>query len=304
MVQKFSRYLWLTLVLVTMLALAVGCQGAGTEPPPSPTEAVATAVAVAEDVVTDYPLAATAWELDYFGPPADSVPLLPETRASVNYLWDRYAGFDGCNWFMGVYAATIGGDLRMMTPARTLNVCEPEAVNEQSTLYDSALLNVVEYAIEGEQLIANTTGSQRLLTYSPAAPVPMPGTEWELKFWGLPDDDQWSPVLLESMTTIVFGETGEASGSGGCNTYTVSYEGDLQIEKVLEATDTYAELPTLNFGPIASQMVACAEPEDIMDQEQGFFIALGEIEYYLKLGGMMIMFDADGMPLLMFGARN
>ncbi len=132
----------------------------------------------------------------------------------------------------------------------------------------------------------------------------MPGTEWDLGFWWNAEREQWAPVALESRTFIVFSEEGEASGSGGCNDYTVSYEGDLQIEKVMEATDTYAELPSLTFGPIAAQMAECAEPEGIMEQEQGYFTALGSVAYYFKLGGMQLMLDADGAPLLLFGARN
>jgi heat shock protein HslJ len=73
---------------------------------------------------------------------------------------------------------------------------------------------------------------------------------------------------------------------------------------VMEATDTYAELPTLTFGPIASQMVACAEPEGIMDQEQGYFTVLSSVAYYFKLGGMLMLLDAEGNPLLLFSAHN
>jgi hypothetical protein len=59
------------------------------------------------------------------------------------------------------------------------------------------------------------------------------------------------------MTTISSGEEGEASGSGGCNNYTVSYVGNLQLEKVMEVTETHAELPELTFGPVTSQMAEC-----------------------------------------------
>ncbi len=192
----------------------------------------------------------------------------------------------------------------MMTPSSTPTICEPEELYEQSATFGLSLLNVTEYSIEGEQLIANTVEDQRMLTFNPATPVPMPGTEWELKLWWLADREQWNPVIPRSMTTITFGEDGEASGLGGCNRYKVSFTGDLQIEKVMEATDTYAELPTLTFGPVAAQMAACAEPEGIMDQEQGFFISLNSVAYYFKLGGMMLMLDAEGTPLLMFAARN
>lgn len=304
MEQQKWRAIWLTLMVIVLLTLSVGCGPAEPEATPGPTEAVATTVASVDETVAAYPLAVTAWDLDYFGTPEEPLAMLPNTRATVVYFWERYTGFDGCNWFLGVYSATPEGELRMQTPASTPNLCGPEELHQQSALYTSSLLNATAYQLDGEQLIANTTNNQRLLTFNPAAPVPMPGTEWGLSFWWQADREQWKPVVPTSATNIAFGEGGEASGSGGCNNYTVSYEGDPQIEKVMEATDTYAELPTLTFGPVAAQQAACEEPDGIMDQEQGYFTALGSVAYYFKLGGMLMMLDAEGTPLLMFGARN
>ena len=304
MLRKQWRLIGLTLVLAVLLVFTAGCQMLEPEPTPSPAEAAAAVQAEVESVVGAYALAATAWELAYFGPPEESLPALPDTRATVSYFWDRYAGYDGCNWFLGVYSATAEGELRMQTPTQTRNVCEPPEVYEQSATYMGALLNVTEYLIEGEQLVQNTVDDQRLLTQDPAVPVPMPGTEWDLAFWWNAEREQWAPVALESRTYLVLSEDGAASGSGGCNNYTVSYEGDLQIEKVMESTATYAELPALTFGPIAAQLAECAEPEGIMEQEQGYFNALGSVAYYFKMGGMQMMLDAKGTPLLLFGARN
>jgi heat shock protein HslJ len=192
----------------------------------------------------------------------------------------------------------------MMTPSTTDVICEPTELYSQAGTYLSALLNVTEYMFEGEQLIANTVDDQRLLTFNPARPMPMPGTVWALKFWWQKDDEQWSPVIPLSTSTMIFGDDGTANGSGGCNDFTVSYTGDLQVEKVMEATDTYAELPALTFGPVSAQMAACEEPEGIMQQEQGFFISLGSTAYYFKLGGVLLLLDAKGMPLLMFAAQE
>ena len=303
MAQKTWRFMRLTFVTALLLAFAAGCGSPQPEPTTAPAQAAAAASTAAQEVVAAYPLAATAWELDYFGPPEQRTPMVPNTRATVIYFWDRYAGFDGCNFFLGAYNATTEGELRMQTPARTYNQCAPEELEQQSLLYVSSLQNVTEYRLEGEQLIASTVDDQRLLTFNPAKPVPMPGTEWALTLWWFADDLLWMPVVPSSKTTITFGEGGQASGSGGCNNYTVSYEGDLQIEKVMEATDTYAELPTLTFGPVTAQFVACAEPEGIMDQEQAYFTALGSVAYYFKLGGMLMMLDAEGTPLVVLGAR-
>jgi heat shock protein HslJ len=299
--------MWLLFLCVVLLALLGGCRAAESTPTPantpSPAEAKATTDARAEAVVAAFPLAATAWELDHFGSPEDQTPLLPDTRASVFYFWDRYVGFDGCNWFLGVYEADQAGGLTMQTPGHTRAVCEDEDLQQQSSTYFSALLLTTNYSIEGEQLIASSNG-QPMLTFSAAQPAPMPGTEWELKLWWWADRQLWNTVLPFSSTTITFGLDGEASGSGGCNNYTVPVEGDLQIEKVMEATDTYAELPTLRFGPITAETAACTEPAGIMDQEQAYFATLDSTAYYFKLGGMLMLLDEQGVPLLVFAARS
>ena len=306
MVQKTWRSMWLTFVVVVLLALAAGCGTAEGEPTAKPAQAEATAQVAVEEVVAAYPLAATAWDLDYFGPSEAPVPVLPNTRVTLVFFWDRYAGFDGCNWFLGAYTTTPEGELLLNAPSRTLyaNQCEPAETYEQAAKYAASLLNVIEYQVEGEQLIANAVADQRLLTYNPAEPVPMPGTEWRLAFYWQPDLRQFNPAVSGSTTTIAFGAGNEASGSGGCNNYTVSYEGDLLVEKVMEATDTYADLPPLTFGPVAAQLAECAEPEGIMIQEQAYFTTLDSVAYYFKLGGMLMMLDGEGIPLLLFSAPD
>jgi len=304
--QSLTHYraILLTMVLVLIIGIVAGCAAPPPTSTPSPVEAAATVEAVVTEVAAAYALAGTAWTFAYFGPPEASVPVMPDTRASVNYFIDRYAGFDGCNWFLGAYTATADGELRNFTPSSTRNVCEPPELQDQSDTFVSALLNSIEFEMDGEQLAQNTSDDQRLLTLDPAPIIPMPGTVWELKFWWVADSEQYAPVLPESMTTMTFEEGGQASGFGGCNDFTIEYEGDLQIEKVLEATDTYAELPSLTFGPITSQPVSCDEPEGIMDQEQSFFAALGTVEYYFKLGGMLLMLDAEGTPVILLAARS
>lgn len=287
-------------VIFATVLLVTGCQMLEPTATPSPAEVAE----LVEEAVAAYPLAATAWDLDFIGEPGDSLELLPETRATLVYFWDRYAGFDGCNWFLGAYSATDAGELSMFTPARTRDLCSPEEVYEQSLLVVGALQNATAFAVTDDQLVVSTVDDQRLLTFNPATPIPVPGTEWELKFWWHGEREEWLPVIPGSMTTITFAAGGEASGSAGCNNYTTTYTGDLQIEKVMEATETYAELPALTFGPVAAQLMECAEPEGIMEQEQGFLTTLSSVAYYFKLGGITMFLDADGMPLLLFGARN
>ena len=303
MSHELRPSLWLVGVMALLTALVAGCGAAPTSTPDA-AQAAAVSTAEAAQVEAAHPLIATAWNVDYFGPPDEPVPMLPDSRASVTYFWDRYAGFDGCNFLLGVYAADSQGQLTMYAPAITMNVCEPQALYNQAVLFQSSLLNVTSYALEGEKLIAGTVEDQRLLTLSPAPVIPMLGTRWEFKLWWSADEDLWSPVLADSKTTMMFGPDGEASGNGGCNDYTVSYEGDLQVEKVMEATATDAELPALTFGPISAQTTACSEPADIMAQEAAFFAGLGQVAQYFKLGGMVLLFDGEGTPFMVLGATD
>src|SRR3712207_2082477 len=59
------------------------------------------------------------------------------------------------------------------------------------------------------------------------------------------------PLVPGTRLTLVLGENGQASGSGGCNSFTTTYR--LQSQE------------RIDFGPIASTRMAC-EPER-MEQE-------------------------------------
>ncbi len=298
MTNRFARLIGITVLTVLLLSAGAGCQMIEPEPTPSPEEAAA-------DFVAAYPLAATAWEAQYLGEQGEGLPFLPNTRATVVYFWDRYTGFDGCGWFLGVYGADTEGVLRMNTPAKTPHYCaEPPGLEGQASTYMSALLNVTEYEIAEEQLVTYTVDDQRMLTFDPEMPVPILGPRWELKFWWHTEDERWLPVAPAVTSSITFAEGGEASGSGGCNEFTVSYEGDLQIEMVMSSTPENSELPALTFGQIEAATAECAEPDGIMEQEDGFFALLEEVAYYFKMGGMTMMMDADLEPLLVIAAAS
>ena len=41
--------------------------------------------------------------MESFGDEDDSLAVLPDTKLTLNMLSERYAGYNGCNWFLGVY---------------------------------------------------------------------------------------------------------------------------------------------------------------------------------------------------------
>jgi putative lipoprotein len=110
---------------------------------------------------------------------------------------------------------------------------------------------------------------------APVADAELEGTRWMLRTLGgaevRPGEDP--PFLrfsVEASGTRV-------SGSGGCNTFRGSCE--------LDGT-------SLSFGPLATTMKACAEPE--MQIESRFLRALADVERYETRGTWLVLFGADG----------
>jgi heat shock protein HslJ len=266
--------IWCLILMVALVLVVTGC---GQSTPESPQEAV-------EEKVAELSLAGTSWEVESFGGPDDTVPVLPDVRPTVNYLVERYAGSGGCNWYVGVYS-TDGSSLRMQTPATTRTICELPEVNEQEALFMTSLLNVTEYKIEGDKLMAYTVEDQLLVTFVPLQPVPVEGTTWILKF--IYNGKEWQPAIPGSPVTAQF-EGDQMSGLAGCNTYqaAVTIEGE-----------------TMTIGEAASTRKACAEPEGVMDQETMLLSMLPSVAGYATAGHALALLDADGQAILMFGVE-
>ncbi len=90
-----------------------------------------------------------------------------------------------------------------------------------------------------------------------------------------------SGVVDMVQTTIEFDGEGRVFGSGGCNRFTGSYEfegGELEI------------------GPLAGTKMMC--PEAVMDQEDRFLQALGEVERVAANEPfLLIYFEGGEQPL-------
>jgi heat shock protein HslJ len=68
-------------------------------------------------------------------------------------------------------------------------------------------------------------------------------------------------ILAGTMLRMAFGVNGSLSGSAGCNTFVASYT----------AMDE-----DLTIGPAAVSRKTCARPEQIMEQEAAFLVAMGQ----------------------------
>jgi heat shock protein HslJ len=251
--------------------------------PPTPTpEAVERAVQTLEELG----LIGTSWQAISFGGPEldQTVPVIPDTRLTVNFGIDRYAGTGGCNFFLGVYEVE-GETMRFMTPAQTMAQCTPEAIMEQEGMFLSSLWNIIEYRKDGDKLMGYTTDDQLLVTFEPAAPVEFEGTVWSMRFQDY--GNGLTPLLTGSEVTALF-EGGNLSGSAGCNTYTTTYTLDGDNFEAAE---------------VVSTRMACEEPEGIMDQEAKFLENIQNAVKLIQTGGLIQLLDAEGNTIVAFGVQ-
>ena len=108
-----------------------------------------------------------------------------------------------------------------------------------------------------------------------ASDDPLDGTSWVLTAYGK------SKPLDGTRITAEF-EEGEIRGSAGCNSYFGSYKikGDA-----------------IEMSEIGSTLMACMEPEGIMDQEQLVMSFLSDAQEYRLNDGQLQIFRSDGEAL-------
>jgi putative lipoprotein len=115
-----------------------------------------------------------------------------------------------------------------------------------------------------------------------ADPAKLEGS-WRLEaFGGVTDVTPADPAVV---TDLVM-KAGEASGSGGVNSYSTTYEADGD---------------SLKFGEIASTMMA-GEPA-AMDQEAKFFKALADTRHYEFNEGKLILTSRGNDTLVVLVAK-
>jgi heat shock protein HslJ len=112
------------------------------------------------------------------------------------------------------------------------------------------------------------------------APASLDGSSWTLVEGmdiTIPDD-----VAM----TIVF-EAGRASGSGGCNRFTGSYEQDGE---------------SISLGRVASTRMAC--DEEVMSAERAYLSALESVSSWSATGGVLVLSDNSDQALLRYEASE
>jgi heat shock protein HslJ len=107
------------------------------------------------------------------------------------------------------------------------------------------------------------------------------GTEWILEALGPTGDLE--PALTIKDVTLKFSTDGKVSGTGGCNSYSGSYESTL--------------FGSLTVTDIVSTMMLCIQP-GLMDQEHAFLDALADAEEY-NVSGDELRITGGGKVLVL-----
>lgn len=222
-------------------------------------------------------LAGTSWDLTAYAD-ADGAEATAETSpaiASLTFGSDgSWAGSTGCNRIAGSYTQD-GTALTMVPGPMTLMACDGAVAQQEAAIV--ANLPLVSSFTMGDSLVLASADGAALLTYAPGL-VALAGTSWTATGINNGKEAVVSMAGVEK-ATMVFGEDGQASGSGGCNTFS--------------GTFTTTDPDGLSFGPLAATEMACADGS-AMQIEQEYFAALANVATYQLEADRLTLRDAAG----------
>jgi heat shock protein HslJ len=194
-----------------------------------------------------------------------------ETGPSAAFENGNVSGSSGCNQFSAEY--TLDGDsLELGAIASTLMACPPPADQVESA-YLALLEQVRGWRLDDDALVLFDDEGVELLRYRAASVV----GDWELTSYQTGTALQ-SPIAGTTITAS-FAEDGNLNGSGGCNTYNATYT---------------TEGGRITISEPVSTLIACLDPEGVMDQESAYLASLASVEKFRIDGGSLSLLRADG----------
>jgi heat shock protein HslJ/uncharacterized lipoprotein YbaY len=239
----------------------------------------AAAGAASETGATTDPLVGTGWTLATLNGEAP----LADVEVTLNFMEGGSAsGTDGCNQYSTSY--TVDGDSITISPSgiSTMMAC-PEPIMTQAMDYMTALTSAATFAVEGTTLTLMDGAGMTVATFA-AVSNDLAGTSWNITNYNN-GREAVVGVIADTNPTLTFGESGAVSGSTGCNNFTGTYTSD--------------EVGSIEIGQLASTMMACLEPEGLMDQEMAILAALPAATVYTVQGSTLELRDAGGALQIM-----
>lgn len=228
---------------------------------------------------TPPPLALTNWRLVSM----NDVPV-EEGFSSFLIFADEEGlyGYSGCNLFTSSYEL-MDSQINISPVPTSARVCDDNIKAKEEAVI-LVLNSASNYALEGQTLKLTNPDATRRATYEQMEPFPLEGTSWVLSAY---NDGQGALVTVTegSEISIDFAEGGQLSGTSGCNNYNASYEVDRH---------------SIVIGPVASTLMACDQPEGVMEQESNYLRALENAQLQFNLGLSLILTTEDDTPLAIY----
>ncbi len=277
--HRVARLL-LPVALFTVSALTLAGCGGSSDPVSGASPAAASPSAAAA-----ISLVGTSWTLaSYAEKNGTQVPAVP-AAATLSFGADGVlAGSTGCNRIVGTYVQA-DSNLTIELGPMTKMACPPDVTAQENAVVAN-LARVASFT-SGTSLVLATADGATLLTYSPGL-TSLAGTSWQAT--GINNGRGGVEAnAATSGVTAVFGEDGQLTGSGGCNSYSGTY--------------TTAGTDQITLGPIAATAKACEDP-DVTRVEQEYFAALGNVTTYQLDGDTLTLRDDSGAAQATFALAS
>ena len=210
-------------------------------------------------------------------------PLVADSGISASFSTDgTVSGSAGCNRYNGKY--TVSGDSLTFSVnmAMSMMMCE-QAVMDQETAYINTLGQVKTYSVADSQLTLKDASGKTILVFQSQS-QDLAGTSWEVVNFNN-GNQAIVGVITGTTLTAEFGKDGTLSGSGGCNNYSGPYTVDGDKIKI---------------GPLASTMMACTDPDGVMEQETQYLAALQMAQTYQLEGNVLELRRSDQSLVAIF----
>ena len=192
------------------------------------------------------------------------------------------AGTTGCNEYSAAYVSNLE-EIKINLPEKTKNEdCVPGLL-EQEQQFFLGMNAASTYQIHGSTLILPYDDGRQALVFAAtqteiAGKRPLSvldGTEWFLHFINN------TPIIPGTLMDARFqiaedGDSGQISGSAGCNTYYALFGQDLGMETALTSSTT------------------CFKPDGIMTQEDNYLSALSRSYGYWLTGDQLVINTGRG----------
>jgi heat shock protein HslJ len=227
---------------------------------------------------SEKPLTGTNWVLTSYGDPNSPQPAPAESVITAVFSPEGFvSGFSGCNQYNASY--TLQENQITLGPlATTRMACATGMETEQA--YLQALATATQFEISGQTLTMTNNEGTTEITYT-AADLPLEHSLWTLSVVN------GQPIEPETEITAIFtpGEaanTGNLSGSAGCNFYSADY--------TLDGSNLTVQSPT-------ATLMVCPSG---MEAEESYLQALQATQSYEIFGDRLVLMSSSGS--LMFTA--